>query len=240
MNETLRYSKSFDPNQVTRDGHLDFWFLQQPPGRNDRRLQLEAGINRVAPVVGPDGVRRLPVLLLRSSPWKAGTSETPWHDEFNLDQGHVRYYGDHKATSGVPVGETMGNSQLLSVWNNHGSSRRSDRVQAGPVLIFRGASGLVRGKRTMKGFVEFCGVAVIEQLQYVNQLDPASGDSFPNLVADLAVLRLDTNDTLDWRWIDDRRDPRVTADEALRFAPTTWQAWVDEGKTALPSIRRSL
>ncbi|MEU5234659.1 hypothetical protein AB0G82_36245 [Streptomyces anulatus] len=54
---------------------------------------LSKGVNPIAKAKAVDGHRR-PVVLIRSSPWKTGTVETPWHDVLDLDNGHVRYYGD--------------------------------------------------------------------------------------------------------------------------------------------------
>lgn len=238
VNEVVRYDRTYDTEQVTLDGYPNFWFIQHPPGHSGSRLMLEAGINRVALVSDEEGVSRLPVLLLRSSPWKAGQDSTPWHDEFDLDHGHVRYYGDHKVTTLKPVGSTPGNDQLLSVWNLHASGRREDRVLASPILLFRANPTVIDGRRRDKGFLEFCGVAIMERLEYIVQRDPSGRGTFPNLVVDLNVIRLDENDELDWRWIDDRRDETLSAEEALRHAPATWKSWVDRGKVELPRIRR--
>jgi len=92
--------------------------------------------------------------------------------------------------------------------------------------------------RRQKGFVEFCGAALIERLEHVVQRDPESGRSFPNIVLDLAVVSSDSSDGIDMRWIDDRRDPSLSATEALRHAPESWKRWVREGRSAVPRVRR--
>ena len=108
MGEIVRYASQPDRLAVEVDGYANFHYLTDAPGRGDARLQLEAGINTPARVQGPDGARR-PVIAIRSSPWKAGQGTNPWHDEFDLDHGHVRYFGDHKPnTIGLP-GATRGN-----------------------------------------------------------------------------------------------------------------------------------
>ena len=72
-------------------------------------LLLDSGINTPKVIATPDGGRR-PAILISSSPHKRGQLETPWHDEFDLDHGHVRYFGDHKPArttiqaSGLPKG----------------------------------------------------------------------------------------------------------------------------------------
>lgn len=70
------------------------------------------------------------------------------------------------------------------------------------------------GRTLQKGHLEFCGAAIIERLEMVVQRDPQSSRTFPNLVVDLAVIDLaDRDDSLDWRWIVDRRDPGRSAAE---------------------------
>ncbi|HET6856621.1 MAG TPA: hypothetical protein VFH94_05930 [Streptomyces sp.] len=99
------------------------------------QIQLSKGINPIAKVKTADG-RRRPAILIRSSPWKAGTSETPWHDEFDLDNGRVRYYGDHRADHTVPVGSTDGNAVLLETAPDHQGTTSEQRALAVPLLIF--------------------------------------------------------------------------------------------------------
>ncbi|MFF4010875.1 hypothetical protein [Streptomyces sp. NPDC001717] len=65
-----------------------------PPLEYDRSVVGEFGLLQLEP--GEIGERRRPAVLIRSSPWKAGTDETPWHDVFDLDNGRVRYFGDHR------------------------------------------------------------------------------------------------------------------------------------------------
>ncbi len=238
--DVLRYAKGADTVTVQLDGYLNYHFLTAAPGRRDAKLMLEAGINRAAEVLDPEGLRRRPVIAIRSSPWKAGHDSNPWHDEFDLDHGHVRYYGDHKPSTLGPVGSTVGNRALLDAWQFHAGTDRSERLLAPPLVLFR-AQTVTRadGVRVPKGHVEFCGAAVIERMEHVVQRDPNSGRSFPNIVLDLNVVDLSaSDDQLDWRWIDDRRDPAVSLEDCLRYAPPTWRRWVDEGRVALPRIRR--
>jgi hypothetical protein len=238
VTEVLRYARPADAVAVEVDGYLNFHHVTAAPGRRDARLLLESGINPVAHVHAPDGARR-PVIGIRSSPWKAGHESNPWHDEFDLDHGHVRYYGDHKPTTiGMP-GATPGNRALLEAWKAHAGTTREERLSAAPLVLFRSHTVESAGKRVPKGHVEFCGVGVIERLEYIVQRDPGTGRSFPNVVLDINVLDLaESGDRLDWRWIDDRRDARLTAEEALRHAPRSWRQWIEQGRVALPRIRR--
>ena len=234
MTDIYRYARGSTVVDVEVDGHPNYHHVTTLPEMP--KLLLESGINVTAPVTAVDGLRR-PVISLRSSPWKAGHESNPWHDEFDLDHGHVRYYGDHKPTTvGLP-GATVGNRALLDAWRLHASTEQAERALAAPILLWRAVPVVVAGSRKVKGYVEFCGLAVIERLEYVVQRDGTSGRTFPNIVLDLALLEL-KNDTLDSRFLDDRRDAGIDAATSLRHAPPSWVKWVEQGRTALPRFRR--
>ena len=237
VHDELRYASGANQSDIEIDGYLNYHYITSPIERGFKKLLLEAGINRAAPTSHNHEVRR-PVIALRSSPWKAGAESNPWHDEFDLDHGHVRYYGDHKPTTiGLP-GVTPGNKALLEEWRFHSGTSESDRATAAPLLIFRAKSVQLNGKIRHQGFVEFCGVGLIERLEHIVQRDPQTGRSFPNIVLDLAVVQANSGDVIDMRWIDDRRDPSLTAAQSLRFAPDSWKRWVREGRSSIPRIRR--
>lgn len=238
VHDLLRYGRGGDATDVVLDGYPNYHFLLTDPGHAHPKLMLEAGINANADVMAPDG-GRIATIAIRSSPWKAGHRSNPWHDEFDLDHGHVRYYGDHKPTTlGLP-GATRGNGLLLRTFRLHAATDRQSRALAPPLLLFRSATVQRDGQRVVKGHIEFCGAALIERLEHVVQRDPDSGQSFPNIVLDLAVIDLaDGGDALDLRWIDDRRDSSLSAETTLRHAPRSWRRWVDQGRVAIPRIRR--
>src|SRR4051794_2134668 len=98
--EVYRYAASKDPAPLLIDGLPNFHHVTHTPGAP--RVQLESGIDVPAVCEGPIGKRRS-VILIRSSPWKAGSEQTPWHDVFDLDNGHVHYFGDHKAETDKPL-----------------------------------------------------------------------------------------------------------------------------------------
>lgn len=235
--EIYRYDRAYSPIEVIIDGFPNYWFIQEAPGLGHKRMMLESGINSVAEITAIDGLRR-PAIALRSSPWKAGGETTPWHDEFDLAHGHVRYFGDHKASTLGPIGSTRGNRELLNMWELHASGDRRDRLKAAPILMFRAVPVYREGRRIDKGQVEFCGVGIIERLEYVLQRDPKDRRSFPNIVIDLDMISLGELDAMDFRWIDDRRNPDLSSEATLRHAPASWVRWVNQGKVALPRIRR--
>ncbi|PKQ21217.1 MAG: restriction endonuclease [Actinobacteria bacterium HGW-Actinobacteria-6] len=202
----------------------------------DRFISLDAGINPIAGISVGERTR-CPALLIRSSPRKAGSATTPWHDVFDLDHGHIRYFGDHKATTQVRLGTTRGNAALYGEVQLHQSAAVTDRMKATPLVIFRTAS--VEGAH--QGYLEFCGLGVIEQAQLIVQWDEREQRSYPNYVFDIAVLDLGGEDeAFDWTWINTRRDPTQTDSASLRLAPRSWQTWVREGHSALNRIRRQV
>ncbi|WAL72648.1 restriction endonuclease [Kitasatospora sp. YST-16] len=232
MGEVLRYTASKDATPATIDGFANFYFVTDSPGR--KRALLEAGINAMAKVGAGDDVRR-PAVMIRSSPWKAGSEQTPWHDVFDLDNGHVRYFGDHKAETTKPLGSTTGNAALLEAFDRHQAPTVAGRAAAAPLLLFRSVS---RNGR-VKGHVESCGVGLIERAERVVQWTGQAAATFTNYVFDLAVIDLSAEaDKLDWDWISARRDPGYSDDDALDLAPATWREWVEHGHSALPRVRR--
>ncbi len=238
MLDVYRYARGASPVQFLVDGYPNYHYVTAVPGGNKPKLMLEAGINPSA-VVKPSDGPRCPVIAIRSSPWKAGHASNPWHDEFDLDHGHVRYYGDHKpSTVGLP-GATPGNRALIDAWRYHAGTNSSIRAMAPPLLLFRSTTVSRGGRNLVKGHVQFCGLALIERLEHVVQRDTKTGRSFPNIVLDLAVLDLaDRGDTLDMQWIDDRRNRAYTAVQANQRAPRSWQQWIAEGRAAIPRVRR--
>lgn len=237
IHDELRYAFGANQRDLNLDGFVNYHWLTSPSDLGRPKIMLEAGINSPAEVAGPDGPRRA-LIAIRSGPWKAGHETNPWHDEFDLDHGHVRYIGDHKpSTEGVP-GATKGNRLLLTAARLHAGTTRQERLLAPPLLLFRSTTVQRGGRPLVKGHVEFCGAAIIERLEHVVQRDPESGKSFPNVALDLAVVSGGDVDGIDLRWIDDRRDATLDAEVALRHAPESWVRWVRQGRIAIPGIRR--
>ena len=237
VNEILRYTK---PRGIDRLTHSfrNYWSIQRDPSDPDApNILQEAGINAPASIPGLEGPR-VPVLSVRSTPAKAGSQWTPWTDEYRMAEGRIIYHGDHRVTTSVPLGETAGNKRLLDVWAMHRSTSRRVRLAASPVLAFRTTTVRTQQGSHEKGFIEFCGLVVIEDLVEVAAGDPTTGREFPNYEAHLAVVSLGSGDRFDWRWIDDRRRPFLGLEETLRHAPEAWRHWIDEGSDALEQIRR--
>jgi hypothetical protein len=234
ITQVYRYPREPAEGEPFVDGFPNYYYATVDPGGT--QLQLESGVNRAKMVSATGGPRR-PVIALRSSPAKAGGEITPWHDVFDLDHGYVRYFGDHKISTRGPVGSSTGNKALLEAALLHQAKTAEERLLAPPIMIFRG----VAEGGAVKGYVEFCGVAVVERVETIVQRNPQTAMSFPNYVFDLAVLSTaNESDAIDFRWIDDRRNPTVPHAETLRYAPKAWRDWVASGATALPRIRRQV
>lgn len=135
-------------------------------------------------------------------------------------------------------GAAPGNKALLEAWRTHNGVSIAERELAPPLMLWRSHTVYQDGRAVTKGHVEFCGVGIIERLEYVVQRDPGTGASFPNIVLDIAVVEADAGDVIDMRWIDDRRDPAKSATDALEHAPASWRRWVREGRSAVPAVRR--
>ncbi|MFG2249056.1 HNH endonuclease [Spirillospora sp. NPDC048823] len=227
VGQVVRYPEPPVPGPEYLDGCRNFFNLTAMPGAP--RLIMNRGIDHPAWVVTPDGKRR-PLILLRSNPLQAGSTKTPWHDVIDLEAGQVLYYGDHRASTTVPLGRTRGNEALLLTAEAHRSASSDGRAAATPLLIFRS----VERNRQSKGYLEFCGLGTIDQISAIEQEDPETGKSFPNYAFDISLLDLSPEgDRLDWRWINARRTPALTTEEANLLAPSSWKAWVDKGDGAL-------
>ncbi|MER5952366.1 HNH endonuclease [Streptomyces sp. NPDC001893] len=230
VGNVLRSAQNRNPEIAVIDGYPNIHHVTA--SEHLAQIQLSKGINPIAKVETPSGQRR-PAILIRSSPWKAGSAETPWHDVFDLANGHISYFGDHRVDHTVPVGSTQGNALLLEAFAEHGEPTAEQRAQAVPLLVFAAVSR----NKTPKGYVEFCGVAVIEGLEQIEQ--KANGRPFPNYRYDFAVLDLrPEDDRLDWAWIEARGNPKLRTDDALAQAPRAWREWVEHGHAALPRVRR--
>ncbi|MEV0350666.1 restriction endonuclease [Nonomuraea sp. NPDC050680] len=232
VGQVFRYASGKDPKPPVLDGYTNFHHATHSPAL--KRALLEAGINGMAKVFCVDGARR-PVILIRSSPWKAGTQQTPWHDVFDMDNGHVRYFGDHKAGITAAPGTTTGNAALLEAFSGHQAHTPEGRATATPLLLFRAVSR--NGKP--KGHVEFCGLGLVERAERIVQWGGHEHTTFVNYVYDIALIDLTAeSDEVTWDWIHARRNKDVSATQTLELAPHAWREWVIQGNSALPRLRR--
>ncbi|MBE2973417.1 restriction endonuclease [Priestia megaterium] len=194
---------------------------------------LESGINKIASINSHDG-SRIPAILISSSPHKIGSSDTPWQDFFDPDNGHIRYYGDNKTPGNSPE-LTTGNKRLLEAFDVQNSLDFSVRESAVPILFFK----RVNYKGRPKGNVMFQGYGIVERAERVTQYDLKTHKYFSNYVFDFAVLSLTTEEEVfNWDWINKRRDPNIPLRETLNYAPHSWKSWIKNGRSALEKNRR--
>lgn len=230
-----RYSRNTNASEDSVDGYRNFKHAFRSEAPLARSLQLERGINSPAQVANAGTLRRS-VILLRSSPWKAGTETTPWYDSFDLQSGAVRYFGDGKpGDSSVGEHAARGNRVMLSVAHLYASDSHTERQLAPPIALFRGVPGELPGRGIVqKGFVEFVGIALLEAIHSIHQVD-THGEAFPNFEFALRLCPLENTDgRLDWNWINDRRDASLSASVANLRAPIAWRHWIETGELPTP------
>jgi len=213
--DLYRYAKpSPGPDVELIDGYPNIFHATRWPKwpglAGAGRVQLDHGINSVVRVPAADGARR-PAFLIASKPHAAGSDWTPWHDELDPERGHVRYYGDNKATVGIHPLAAPGNRAILEEFPLYSAASRTERLRAAPMLFFE---GLVHEGRT-KGFWRFIGFGLVERAELVTQVDPR-GRWFVNYVFDCALLELGS-EALELPMGLDRRTPRPD-ENTRRFA----------------------
>ncbi len=190
---------------------------------------MESGINTPAAVKATDGISRRPAIIISSSPHKKGSSETPWQDFFDTDNGHIRYFGDNKDPGKDPA-KAPGNKALLAAFQLAHSFDPSLRAQTPPLLFF---------ERKKKGYAVFQGFGVIRSVDLVTQWDNKQKRSFTNYAYDFAVFNLEKeHEEFNWEWIRSRRDQVLSLKDTNRIAPGSWQEWVKKGSNYLDRARR--
>ncbi len=232
VGDIFRYGRPYREDLCIIDGLPNYF--NQVSTKGAKLALLDRGINAIASLNSNNG--RRPALLLRSSPHKIGSVETPWQDIFDPDRGHIRYFGDNKVCSPVrdPVNAT-GNKVMLQQFELHTSTDRNVRLRAAPVVCFR----TIRQEGRSKGYIQFQGFGIIERAERITQYDRKKRCPFTNYVFDIAVFGLTKeNEIFDWSWISARRNDTIFNKECLKLAPESWKTWVTEGATALSKCRR--
>lgn len=232
IGQILRYPKVHDTAAVYIDECLNFKHLVHLEGKPS--LMLERGINTPSVVVGPDKAPRRPAILIASSPHKKGSKETPWQDFFDVDNGHIRYFGDNKHPGKSPE-DALGNKALKAAFQSAHHHDSIERAASPPLLFFK----RVTHNGRQKGFPQFQGFGIVRNVELVTQWDNAKQRSFTNYAFDFTVFsQAEENEIFDFRWIADRRNPDLTLEDALRHAPQAWRVWVRHGANSLETVRR--
>lgn len=221
-----------NPSLLEVDGCPNFYYHTFMQGKS--KIQFQRGVHAIARVALSDGSTRTPAIILSSSPHLYGSEKTPWEDVYDPDFGRVRYYGDNKSCQTRPEAK-CGNKALLEAFRYHSSPIKQDKIDnAIPILFFE----RVPYNGSQKGYLKFHGYGVIESVELVTQYDVKTKDGyFSNYVFDMCVFSLkEDNEEFLWDWINARRDPNLSNNDTLKYAPRAWKQWVKSGD--LTKVRR--
>lgn len=216
------------------DGLPNFYYESNTPNVG---FAFQKGIHNVQVITSPNGKTRCPLIIISSTPRKAGSEDTPWHDRYDPDHGYVKYYGDNKPELNKRPEDAPGNKILLDLLKYYDSKDEKDRSNyAVPVIFFEKCSYDGRAK----GNAIFHGYGVLESAELVTQYD-SKHRYFANYLFNFCIFSLaGDNEQFDWRWITDRCNPALESEETLRYAPASWKRWISEGHDNLHLVRRSV
>ena len=232
IGQIFRYPKDKVRDKVEIDGYPNFSFYTDLP--NENLVQLESGINPIGKV-GNKSIERTPAIITRSSPHKIGSLDTPWQDIYNIEKGHIRFFGDNKDE--VDPEKKKGNKALLKQFEIHNSSNIDVRIGACPIIFFKSKS--IDGKQ--KGYLEFNGFGVITNAERIVQHNRKTNKDFVNYVFDFAILETNLeNEYFDWEWINLRRNKNLSVEETLKKAPSSWKKWIRLGNKSIDRLRRNV
>ncbi len=197
---------------------------------------FQKGIHNVQIITCASGVSRCPLIIISSTPRKAGSEDTPWRDRYDPDHGYVQYYGDNKSIERQPE-DAPGNKCLLELLKYYECESEIDRTRnAVPIIFFEKCAYEGRPK----GNAIFHGFGILESAELVTQYD-AKHNYFANYRFNFCIFSLaGDNEQFNWQWIRDRCNPELTDEETLRFAPASWKRWIKEGIESLHLVRRSV
>ncbi len=232
IGQIFRYPRFKVRDKKEIDGYPNFSFYTDLP--NEKLVLLESGINPIGKVLN-NSLERTPAIITSSSPHKIGSLDTPWQDIYNIEKGHIRYFGDNKDTKD-PEKKT-GNKALLKQFKIHNSNDIDERRVACPIIFFKRKS--IDGKQ--KGFLEFNGFGVITKAERIVQHNRKTNADFVNYVFDFAVLEMTLeNEHFNWEWINLRRNKNLSLEETLKKAPSSWKNWIRLGNKRIESLRRNV
>jgi hypothetical protein len=224
-----RYSSTNQVDVEIIDDLPNLMFHTYTVGQN--KPLLEAGINPIG-IVRTDTGNRTPAILITSSTHKQGSKETPWQDQFDVDNGYIKYFGDNKSIS--DPGKAPGNKLILDQFLLHNSFKVEDRKNAVPFIFFRS----VKVGDRVKGNRIFQGVGLVKSAELVTQYQKDIG-YFTNYVFEFDVLDMrQEHELFSWDWISARRDPKISNEIALGLAPKSWQEWVKDGQISRDRVLR--
>ena len=224
-----RYSSANPENVPIIDGLPNLLFHTNTSGEN--KALLEAGINAIRAVKTSEGLRT-PAILISSSSHKQGSKDTPWQDQFDVDNGYIKYFGDNKSIS--DPSKSPGNAYILDQFLLHRSIAYESRLKAVPFIFFKS----IKVGNRVKGNRVFQGVGILNSAELVTQYQKDIG-YFTNYVFEFDILEMRKDfEVFSWDWISARRDSKQSNLESLKLAPKSWQSWVAEGEISRDKLKR--
>jgi len=232
MGQVYRYSSSLDSDAAEVDGLPNLLHHTSTVGCN--KVLLEAGINPIGAVKTSDGSMHTPAILVRSSINKHGKKDSPWRDEFDVDNGYVRYFGDNKVNQSPQ--KALGNRILLEQFRFHKGASSETRSMAVPILLFRS----VRVGKRVKGNLRFEGLGLLRTCSLITQFQEEIG-YFTNFVFEFDILDLSREEgVFNWNWIAQRRDKGRSIINTLDLAPQAWKEWQRHGEKVRHKVKRKV
>ena len=167
---------------------------------------------------------RIPLINFHTNPFKENEEHSPWRDLIFQEEGRVLYNGDNKSSK-KSADETFGNKKVLKVLPFYFSKHRNDRLKAPPIFITK---TIKIGDKT--GFRKFIGFGIInEPPTLIYQYEKGTDFVFANYQYEITLFSMSAEGSLDWRWIDDRRNKELSDEDCLRYAPEAWRNWINIG-----------
>lgn len=155
---------------------------------------------------------KIEFLVFYSKNISKSSSENPWDDITNLEDGRIKYWGDAKPKHDK-VDEPDGNSWIKDIYSSYYA--KENREQAPPVLYFENSEN-----EDGENCVRFKGLCIIDELHIERYR--YEGDIVVNYLVELAVL--DT-DEVSLEWIHEKAKKSTN-----EKAPDVWKEWVKTGK----------
>ena len=216
------------PASIDASEPMDFYQLCR--GRHESGVNLNRGIFYYANIGAKNSPMRIPAFLLYSDNTHRLSETNPWLDIIDVNDGYALYHGDNRKP-GAPPFSSDGNQTIMRIADQH--AHPEFRKLAPPMILFERA----RIPGSKKSYRRFAGYGVPREMRIQSQ--HSRRGTFTNLAIELVLFNLTAEaEQFDWDWIDQRRDPSLTPDEALLDAPVAWKQWVKGGEHALTACRR--
>ena len=223
------YRVTQTPDRVTPviDGLPNFNYETFVPGYSI--FAPRRGINNFKTIKDPDGKERMPVLVICSGLKKGGRNYNPWHDEFYPERGTIKYFGDNKPH----LKSKPNNRYLLKQIRFNSMSSREERLHNSVPIVCMVS--------TSPGIQVFQGYGIVERAEVVTQYSEEYDCYFDNYLFSICIFTMsEDGEHFDWKWIADRCNPSLTAEQANMNAPKAWKKWIDEGVSKLHLVRRNV